>query len=75
MNIIDYCVVAFFIVLVIATVEWFVNGRTKFKGPKVNLEALAHGDVMGITAEESVTNGHDRDNGTDGGEEDKSKAV
>jgi len=33
----DYCIVAFFIVLVISTVQWFLDGRKNFKGPKVEL--------------------------------------
>lgn len=67
----NYCIVAFFIVLVIATVEWFVNGRANFKGPKINLEALSNGEVVGITAEESQNEGRS----VQAEEEDKSKVV
>jgi choline transport protein len=68
----NYCIVAFFIVLVVATVEWFMNGRKHFKGPQVDIAALKNGEVVGITAEGSNTSsnsqtGHDL--------EDKSKAV
>lgn len=33
----DYCVVAFFIVIVISTVQWFFDGRKNYKGPQVEL--------------------------------------
>ncbi len=33
----DYCVVAFFIVVVISVVQWFVDGRKNYKGPVVEL--------------------------------------
>ena len=33
--VLDYCIVAFFIVIVISTVQWFVDGRKNFHGPKV----------------------------------------
>jgi len=34
----NYCVVAFFIVLVISTVQWFVDGRKNYTGPRVEEE-------------------------------------
>lgn len=33
----NYCVVAFFIVVVISVVQWFVDGRKNYKGPVVEL--------------------------------------
>ena len=33
----DYCIVAFFIVIVISVIQWFVDGRKNFKGPQVEL--------------------------------------
>ena len=33
--VLDYCIVAFFIVIVISTVQWFVDGRKNFHGPKI----------------------------------------
>lgn len=35
----DYCIVAFFIVIVISVVQWFVDGRKNFKGPQIELVA------------------------------------
>lgn len=45
---------AFFIVLVIATVQWFVDGKKNFKGPRIDIDALQNGEVVGIIAEESI---------------------
>jgi len=38
----DYCIVAFFVVLVISTIQWFLDGRKNFKGPKVELVGETH---------------------------------
>lgn len=38
----------FFIILVISIVQWFVDGRKNFHGPKVNIESLANGEVIGM---------------------------
>jgi len=34
----NYTVVAFAIVLIVATIQWWVDGRKNFKGPRVELE-------------------------------------
>jgi choline transport protein len=34
----NYCVVAFAIVLIISMIQWFVDGRKNFKGPKVEID-------------------------------------
>ena len=39
----DYCIVAFTIVLIISTVQWFVDGRKNFKGPRMDLDVLQRG--------------------------------
>lgn len=44
----NYCVVAFAIVIMIATIQWFVDGRKNFHGPLVNLNALKEGGVLAI---------------------------
>ncbi|KAF4624483.1 hypothetical protein G7Y89_g13688 [Cudoniella acicularis] len=53
----NYCVVVFFIILVISIVQWFVDGRKNFTGPRVNIENLANGEVVGmdpvLTSEEA----------------------
>jgi choline transport protein len=45
----NYCVVAFAVVLMIATIQWFVDARKTFKGPKVVLlegQAGSEGEEM-----------------------------
>lgn len=36
----DYCIVAFAIIIIISTVQWFVDGRKNFHGPRTELEFL-----------------------------------
>lgn len=38
----NYCVVAFAIILVISTVQWIVDGRKNFEGPRITIDASAH---------------------------------
>ena len=56
----DYCVVAFFIVLVISTVQWFLDGRKNFKGPKVELvgEVPIHATEVDDAGGKAVGNGY-----------------
>ncbi|SLM34967.1 amino acid permease [Lasallia pustulata] len=59
----NYCIVAFFIVLVISTITWFVDGRRNFTGPRINLDDLANGVTVGILtagtgSHESGSNGY-----------------
>ncbi|KAL9094137.1 MAG: hypothetical protein Q9165_003552 [Trypethelium subeluteriae] len=51
----NYCVVAFGIVLIVATIQWFVDGRKNFSGPVSEevLEATQSVEPGGRTA-----NGH-----------------
>lgn len=36
-NVLDYCIVAFGIILFISTVQWFVDGRRNFTGPRADM--------------------------------------
>ena len=56
-NNMNYCVVAFFIVLVVSVVQWFVDGRKNFTGPRVDLQGLARGEVLGLDDEGVMGNG------------------
>lgn len=38
----NYCVVAFAIFLVISTVQWIVDGRKNFEGPRITIDPSAH---------------------------------
>lgn len=47
--------VVFFIILVISIIQWFVDGRKNFSGPRINLEDLqAGGAVVGLNPVHSV---------------------
>lgn len=48
-NNMNYAVVAFGIVLIIAVVQWLVDGRKNYQGPQLDTEALSKGVVEGIT--------------------------
>ncbi|KAI4178702.1 MAG: hypothetical protein L6R41_008260 [Letrouitia leprolyta] len=41
----NYCIVAFAIVIIISTFQWFVDGRKNFKGPSID-EGLVHDEVL-----------------------------
>lgn len=45
----NYCIVAFGIILVISVVQWYVDGRKNFKGPAVDPEVLQQADLVGIS--------------------------
>jgi choline transport protein len=38
----NYCVVAFAIILVISTVQWIIDGRKNFEGPRITIDSSAH---------------------------------
>lgn len=48
----DYCIVAFFIVIVISVVQWFVDGRKNYKGPVVEL--VGDGDEAVYAADDNL---------------------
>lgn len=50
----NYCIVAFGIVLLIAALQWIFDGRKNFTGPRVDMDALAQGNVQDITGAEVV---------------------
>ncbi|EPE32742.1 hypothetical protein GLAREA_07876 [Glarea lozoyensis ATCC 20868] len=55
----NYCVVVFFIILVISVVQWFVDGRKNFTGPQVNVDELQAGVVAGMDPVMSSTQRQD----------------
>ena len=57
----NYCIVAFAIILVISTIQWFVDGRKNYKGPRIEEAALKHAEVLGMPIEGALT--HDSDSG------------
>ncbi|KAJ2896712.1 Choline transport protein [Zalerion maritima] len=46
----NYCVVAFGVVILIASMQWIFDGRKNYSGPHVDLDALMSGRVEGMTA-------------------------
>ncbi|KIV78501.1 hypothetical protein PV11_10211 [Exophiala sideris] len=52
-NNMNYCVVAFAIVLIVSTIQWFVDGRKNYTGPQIDVDALKSGEVVGMAPTES----------------------
>ncbi|RQM06246.1 hypothetical protein DH86_00001046, partial [Scytalidium sp. 3C] len=50
----NYCIAAFGIVLVVSVVQWYVDGRKNYSGPRLNLDALKSGVVVGMPPVEDV---------------------
>ncbi|KAI1497956.1 amino acid/polyamine transporter I [Biscogniauxia marginata] len=44
----NYCIVAFGVILLIAGVTWIFDGRNNYKGPHVDIEGLLQGKVEGM---------------------------
>ena len=44
----DYCVVVFFIILLVSVFQWFFDGRKNFTGPRIDIDALQNGEVVGM---------------------------
>jgi choline transport protein len=40
--------VVFFIILIISIIQWYVDGKRNYTGPKVDIEQLQNGEVVGI---------------------------
>jgi choline transport protein len=51
----NYCIVAFAIVIIIATIQWFIDGRKNFHGPQIDLDLLKDGGVVAIDPMMSAT--------------------
>lgn len=46
----NYCVVAFGVILLIAVVTWIFDGRKNYKGPHIDVEGLKKEEVEGVKA-------------------------
>ncbi len=53
----NYCVAAFAIVLIISTIQWFVDGRKNYTGPQIDLDALKAGEIVGMAPEDGAGDG------------------
>ncbi|KAK5949211.1 hypothetical protein OHC33_009752 [Knufia fluminis] len=54
-NNMNYCIVAFAIILIISLIQWFIDGRKNYTGPKLDMDAMMNGEVEGL----AVSNTHD----------------
>jgi choline transport protein len=51
----NYCVAAFAIVFIVSVIQWFVDGRKNYTGPKLDIEALKKGEIVGMAPVDSHT--------------------
>ena len=68
-NNMNYCIVVFAIIIIISTIQWFVDGRKNYKGPKLDMDAMQNGEVVGMAGDST-----DGDNGSDNMEGNKKEA-
>lgn len=52
----NYCIVAFFLIFVISIIQWFVDGRKNYTGPKIDMEALRNTHVVGLDVPSATEN-------------------
>jgi choline transport protein len=49
----NYCIVAFAIVIIISITQWYVDGKKNYTGPKLDVNAMENGEVVGLAPEPS----------------------
>ena len=49
----NYCIVAFAIVIIISISQWYVDGKKNYTGPKLDVDAMKNGEVVGLAPEPS----------------------
>jgi choline transport protein len=64
----NYCTVAFAIIMIISTIQWFFDGRKNFKGPQIDEAAMKNAQIEG-RAIDPLTNEDSR------GEDDSGKRL
>lgn len=50
----NYCIVAFGVILIIAGGTWIIDGRKSYKGPAVDIQGMFHGNVDGLDGLEGL---------------------
>ena len=50
----NYCIVAFAIIIIISTIQWFVDGRKNYKGPHIDEAAMKNAEVLGVPVEANM---------------------
>ena len=61
----NYCIVVFAIILIIAGTQWVLDGRKNYSGPRVDIDAMGNGEVVGGLSVESRGNGNNDTRGVD----------
>jgi hypothetical protein len=51
----NYCIVAFGIILLISGATWLIDGRKHYKGPSLDIEGMLNGKVEGMDPLEHQT--------------------
>ena len=59
----NYCIVAFAIVLIISTIQWIVDGSKNFHGPRIDTEAMAAAGATTEGLQQVATTGTSGENG------------
>lgn len=59
-NNMNYCIVAFSIVLIVSIIQWYADGKKNYKGPSIDMEAMQKGEVMGMAADGHDTEGDEK---------------
>lgn len=54
----NYCIVAFGVILLIAMVQWILDGRKNYTGPEVDIDALMNGHVEASTGGKGIEAEH-----------------
>ncbi|KEF51922.1 uncharacterized protein A1O9_11911 [Exophiala aquamarina CBS 119918] len=49
----NYCVAAFAIVFIVSVIQWFVDGRKNYTGPRLDVNALKRGSIIGMAPVDS----------------------
>jgi len=44
----NYCIVAFGVILLISGATWLIDGRKHYKGPTLDVDGMLHGKVEGM---------------------------
>ena len=51
-NNMNYCIVAFAIVIIISISQWYVDGKKNYTGPKLDVDAMKNGEVVSLAPEQ-----------------------
>lgn len=52
----NYCIVAFGVILLISGATWFIDGRKHYQGPSLDVEGMLQGKVEGMEGLDPLQN-------------------